>query len=206
MEEIMAAVIAGDADRVRDAANRSLADGISPTAIINDGLIAGMNYIGTRFKNNEVYVPEVLVAAMAMHAGLDILKPRLKEGDIQDKGTVLIGTVKGDLHDIGKNLVAMMIEGNGYKVIDLGIDVAPDKFIKAVDEHRPLVVGLSALLTTTMPAMQETVAKLKSHDSQIKVLVGGAPITQAFTDQIGADAYAPDAGSAVEEINQMLAG
>jgi 5-methyltetrahydrofolate--homocysteine methyltransferase len=183
-----------------------LADGISPTAIINDGLIAGMNNIGTRFKNNEVYVPEVLVAAMAMHAGLDILKPRLKDGEIQDKGTVLIGTVKGDLHDIGKNLVAMMVEGNGYKVIDLGIDVAPDKFIKAVDEYRPLVVGLSALLTTTMPAMEETVAKLKSHDSRIRVIVGGAPITREFTDQIGADAYAPDAGSAVEEINQMLAG
>jgi 5-methyltetrahydrofolate--homocysteine methyltransferase len=206
LEEIAAAVVAGDADKVRDASSRALADGISPAAIINGGLIAGMNDIGTRFKNNEVFVPEVLIAAMAMHAGMDKLKPLLKAGEIEDKGTILIGTVKGDLHDIGKNLVAMMVEGNGYKVIDLGIDVAPEQFIKAVDEYRPLVVGLSALLTTTMPAMQETVSKLKSHNSQIRVIVGGAPINQQYADDIGADAFAPDAGSAVEEINQLLAG
>jgi 5-methyltetrahydrofolate--homocysteine methyltransferase len=206
LDDIKAAVFAGDAGKVREASSGALADGISPATIINDGLIAGMNDIGVLFKNNEVYVPEVLIAAMAMHAGMDLLKPLLKAGEIEDRGTVLIGTVKGDLHDIGKNLVAMMVEGNGYRVIDLGIDVAPDRFIKAVDEHRPQAVGLSALLTTTMPAMEETVSKLKIHNSQIKVIVGGAPITQAYADHIGADAYAPDAGSAVEVINQLLAG
>ncbi len=207
LEEIATAVFEGDADKVKEASERALSDGAAPETVINEGLITGMNKIGYLFKNGEVYVPEVLIAARAMHAGMDVLKSSLQAGEeIGNKGIVLVGTVKGDLHDIGKNLVAMMIEGAGYKVVDLGIDVAPDKFIKAVEEYQPLAVGLSALLTTTMTAMQETVSRIKGNGGRVRVIVGGAPITQKFADAIGADAYAPDAASAADIINQILAG
>lgn len=158
--------------------------------------------VGVKFKNNEVYVPEVLISARAMHAGMDVVKPLLSEAEVRDKGTILAGTVKGDLHDIGKNLVHMMLEGAGYKVIDLGVDVSAEKFAQAVEEHKPQIVGLSALLTTTMINMKSTIERLKAYP--VKVMIGGAPVTQKFADEIGADAYAPDAATAVDKAEQLM--
>lgn len=205
LEEIKEALMAGNANKVKELTQKALDEGIEPNTIINDGLIAAMNVIGVKFKNNEVYVPEVLVAARAMHAGMDVVKPLLAGGAMEEKGTLVIGTVKGDLHDIGKNLVIMMMEGAGYKVIDLGIDVPVEKFVKAVEEHKPQLVGLSALLTSTMMQMKKTVEGLASYRDQIKIMVGGAPVTQKFADEIGADGYAPDAASAVDLAAQLLA-
>ncbi|KLU63256.1 methionine synthase [Peptococcaceae bacterium CEB3] len=202
LHEMAEAVINGNAKEVREFAEKALTEGLAPQTIINDGLIAGMNVVGVRFKNNEVYVPEVLIAARAMHAGMDVIKPLLTDSAVQDKGTVLIGTVKGDLHDIGKNLVRMMLEGAGYKVIDVGVDVSPEKFAQAVEEYKPQIVGLSALLTTTMTNMRTTIEALRSY--HVRVMIGGAPVTQKFADEIGADAYAPDAATAVEKANQLL--
>ncbi|KLU60694.1 methionine synthase [Peptococcaceae bacterium CEB3] len=203
LQEMAEAVINGNAGKVKEFAEKALTEGIAPQTIINEGLIAGMNVIGVRFKNNEVYVPEVLIAARAMHAGMDVVKPLLTDSEVRDKGTILIGTVKGDLHDIGKNLVRMMLEGAGYKVVDVGVDVSPEKFVEAVAEHKPQIVGLSALLTTTMTNMRTTIEALKS--SHVRVMIGGAPVTQKFADEIGADAYAADAATAVEKANQLLA-
>lgn len=203
LQEMAVAVISGNAKKVKEYAEKALAEGAAPQTIVNEGLIAGMNVVGVKFKNNEVYVPEVLIAARAMHAGMDVVKPLLSEAEVQDKGTVLVGTVKGDLHDIGKNLVCMMLEGAGYRVIDLGVDVAAEKFAQAVEEHKPQIVGLSALLTTTMVIMKSTIERLKAYP--VKVMIGGAPVTQKFADEIGADAYAPDAATAVEKANQLLA-
>lgn len=205
LEEIKEALMAGNANKVKELTQKALDEGIEPNTIINDGLIAAMNVIGVKFKNNEVYVPEVLVAARAMHAGMDVVKPLLAGGAMEEKGTLVIGTVKGDLHDIGKNLVIMMMEGAGYKVIDLGIDVPVEKFVQAVEEHKPQLVGLSALLTSTMMQMKKTVEGLASYRDQIKIMVGGAPVTQKFADEIGADGYAPDAASAVDLAAQLLA-
>ncbi|MGB9662284.1 MAG: corrinoid protein [Moorellaceae bacterium] len=204
LEEIKEALMAGNANKVREGVKKALEEGVSPTTIINDGLIAAMNIIGVKFKNNEVYVPEVLVAARAMHAGMEVVKPLLTGEALQEKGTMVIGTVKGDLHDIGKNLVIMMMEGAGFKVIDLGIDVPVEKFIQAVEEHQPQVVGISALLTSTMMQMKKTVEALRPYRDRIKVIVGGAPVTQKFADEIGADGYAPDAASAVDKVKELL--
>lgn len=201
-QEIAEAVISGNAEKVKESAESALAEGAAPQTIVNEGLIAGMNVVGVKFKNNEVYIPEVLIAARAMRAGMDVVKPLLSATEVQGKGTILIGTVKGDLHDIGKNLVRMMLEGAGYKVIDLGIDIAPDKFIQAVEEHKPQIVALSALLTTTMVNMRSTIELLKPYS--VKVMIGGAPVTQDFADEIGADAYASDAATAVEKANELL--
>ena len=201
-QEIAEGIISGNAKKVREYAEKALTEGATPQAIVNEGFIAGMSVVGIRFKNNEVYVPEVLIAARAMHAGMDVIKPLLSEADVEGKGTILVGTVKGDLHDIGKNLVCMMLEGAGYKVIDLGVNVEAEKFIQAIEEYKPQIVGLSALLTTTMPSMKDTIALLKSYP--VKVMIGGAPITQEFADEIGANAYAPDAASAVEKADQLL--
>lgn len=205
LEEIQEALMAGNANKVKELAQKALDEGIEPTTIINDGLIAAMNIIGVKFKNNEVYVPEVLVAARAMHAGMDVVKPLLAGGAMEDKGTLVIGTVKGDLHDIGKNLVIMMMEGAGYKVVDLGIDVPVEKFVQAVEEHQPQLVGLSALLTSTMMQMKKTVEGLTAYREKVKIMVGGAPVTQKFADEIGADGYAPDAASAVDLARALLA-
>lgn len=201
-QEIAEAIISGNAKKVKEYAEKALAEGATPQAIVNEGFIAGMSVVGIKFKNNEVYVPEVLIAARAMHAGMAVVKPLLSEADVQGKGTILVGTVKGDLHDIGKNLVCMMLEGAGYKVIDLGVNVEAEKFVQAIQEHKPQIMGLSALLTTTMPSMKNTIALLKAYP--VKVMIGGAPVTQEFADEIGADAYAPDAASAVEKADQLL--
>lgn len=201
--EMQEAVIKGNAAKVTECAEKAVAEGMGVREILNEGLIAGMNVVGVRFKANEIYVPEVLIAARAMHAGMKVVKPLIVAAKIKEKGIVLVGTVKGDLHDIGKNLVIMMLEGAGYKVIDLGIDVSTAKFVQAVEEHKPQVVGMSALLTTTMTNMRECVEALKPYN--VKVMIGGAPVTQKFAEEIGADAYAADAATAVEKANELLA-
>ncbi|NLY29897.1 MAG: cobalamin-binding protein [Firmicutes bacterium] len=207
LQELADALVAGNANKVKELTEKALADGMSAGQIIKEGLIPGMAVVGERFKKNEIYVPEVLIAARAMQAGLGIVKPLLTEAEAAERlGTVCIGTVKGDLHDIGKNLVAMMLEGAGFEVIDLGVDVAPEKFVEAVKEHNANYVALSALLTTTMVNMKETIQALTDaglRDS-VKVLVGGAPVTQAFADDIGADGYAPDSGTAVDVAKKLI--
>lgn len=190
----------GNAPRVRLLAEQALASGCSAIAILNEGLIASMAIVGERFKRNEVYVPEVMVAARAMNAGLDVIKPVLIATGAPSVGKLVIGTVKGDLHDIGKNLVKMMFEGAGYSVVDLGTDVTPEVFVAAVKEEKPDILGLSALLTTTMPSMRTTIEALENAGirQNVTVLVGGAPVTRQYASEIGADGYAPDATSAVE--------
>ncbi|NSW56653.1 MAG: corrinoid protein [Armatimonadetes bacterium] len=206
LQALADSVIAGKRDDVAKLTQAAVDEGVSPADIINDGLIAGMSVVGEKFKNNEFYVPEVLIAARAMHAGMDIIKPLLAESGVQPRGKVAIGTVKGDLHDIGKNLVAMMLEGGGYEVLDLEVDVPAEKFVDAVKSGGADVVALSALLTTTMPAMKDTIDALKEAGvrDQVKVVIGGAPVTQNYADEIGADGYAPDAASAVDKVRELL--
>ncbi|WP_026486715.1 corrinoid protein [Caldanaerobius polysaccharolyticus] len=200
LKEISEALQVGNAKRVKELVQKALDDGIPAGDILTKGLIDGMNIIGAKFKNNEVYVPEVLIAARAMHAGMDILKPVLTASGVKPFGKVVIGTVKGDLHDIGKNLVKMMMQGVGLEVIDLGVDVPAEKFVNAARENGADIVALSALLTTTMPAMRGVIAALKDAGirDKVKVMIGGAPVTQSYADEIGADGYAKDAASAAE--------
>ena len=207
LNEISEALQRGDAGKVEELVRLALAEKLSPKEILENGLIKGMNIIGVKFKNNEVYVPEVLIAARAMHAGMDVLKPKLVETGVKNIGKVVIGTVKGDLHDIGKNLVKMMLEGAGFEVIDLGVDVSADKFVSAVKEHHPDILGMSALLTTTMVNMVDVIKSLQLSDlrEKIKVMIGGAPITQNYAEQIGADGYSPDAASAAEDAKKFIA-
>ncbi len=206
LQALAEAVINGDRDEVARLAQGAVDEGVGPESIVNEGLIIGMNEVGRRFKANEFYVPEVLIAARAMHAGMDIVKPLLTESGVEPRGTVGIGTVQGDLHDIGKNLVAMMLEGGGYEVIDLEVDVPPDAFVSAVNEHSLDIVALSALLTTTMPSMKDTIDALAAAGVRdgVKVMVGGAPLTEAYAEEIGADGYAPDAASAVDLAGELL--
>ena len=191
----------GKAAEVKDLAQKGIDSGMKAKQILEEGLMPGMSIIGEKFKKNEVYVPEVLIAARAMNAGIDILKPHMSDSDATDRGTVVLGTVKGDLHDIGKNLVRIMMEGKGLKVVDLGIDVSPEKFVEAAKESSAEVIACSALLTTTMTEMENVVKAFEEaglRDS-VKILVGGAPVTQSFCDSIGADRYSPDAASAADE-------
>ncbi len=206
LQALAEAVISGNKDESERLTREAVDEGVGVENIINDGLIAGMSVVGVKFKANEFYVPEVLIAARAMHAGMDIIKPLLTESGIKPRGTVAIGTVKGDLHDIGKNLVAMMLEGGGYEVIDLEVDVSPERFVEVVNEDGPDAIGLSALLTTTMPSMKDTIDALEEAGvrDKVKVMIGGAPVTQNYADEIGADGYAPDAASAVDMIAQLL--
>ncbi len=199
------ALIKGQAPKVKELVQAAIQENVKPAEILTKGLIAGMSVVGERFKKNEIYVPEVLIAARAMHAGMDVLKPLLTESGVQPKGVFAIGTVKGDLHDIGKNLVMMMVEGAGYKVLDLGVDVTPEKFVQSVKDGAE-VIGMSALLTTTMPSMKITIDAIKAAGmrDKVKIMVGGAPLTQAYADEIGADGYAPDAASAVDVANKLL--
>jgi 5-methyltetrahydrofolate--homocysteine methyltransferase len=204
-QAIAEALIKGQAPAVKELVQAAVDEGVSPGEILNNGLIAGMSVIGERFKKNEVYVPEVLIAARAMHAGMDVIKPLLAESGIESKGKFAVGTVKGDLHDIGKNLVMMMMEGAGYEVQDLGVDVAPEGFVDAVRDGAQ-IIGLSALLTTTMPAMKNTIEAVTAAGirDDVKIMVGGAPLTQAFADEIGADGYSPDAASAVDTAKILM--
>lgn len=190
----------GRAPKVKAAVTKALEEGIPASEILEDGLLAGMDIIGQKFKNNEVFVPEVLVAARAMNRGVEILRPYLVEDGVETKGTVILGTVKGDMHDIGKNLVRMMMEGKGLEVIDIGVDVPTESFLDAAREHDAKLICCSALLTTTMGEMKNVVDAVKASEmnGKVKIMIGGAPITQTFCEQIGADCYTPDAASAAE--------
>ncbi len=199
-------VLKGDQPQVEQVTRQLLEAGEDPLQIINEGLIAGITEVGVRFKEGELFVPEMMRSAKAMKAGIEILKPAIAGSDIPSAGKVVMGTVKGDLHDIGKNLVIMMLESSGFAVVDLGIDVPVEKFIAAVQEHRPQIVGMSALLTTTMPVMKQVIDALSRENlrENVKVLVGGAPVSAEFAREIGADGYAPDAASAAELCKQMV--
>jgi 5-methyltetrahydrofolate--homocysteine methyltransferase len=183
----------------------ALVQGISPAVILSDALVAGMDVVGEKFRRDELFMPEVLIAAKAMQAAMAVLRPRLIETGVETAGTIVIGTIQGDLHDIGKNLVGMFFEGAGYQVIDLGVDVAPGRFVEAVRTHKPDIVGLSALLTTTMSRMREVIESLVEAGlrGRVKVMVGGAPVTEKFARDIGADGYSPDAASAVEKARTL---
>jgi len=200
MKEISLQLQAGKAKIVKTLVQQALDEGHSAQEILNDGLLAGMDVIGEKFKNNEIFVPEVLVAARAMNKGVEILKPLLAEDGAKAAGRVCIGTVQGDLHDIGKNLVRMMMEGKGLEVIDLGTDVSPEAYVKAAIENDCQIICCSALLTTTMGVMADVVKAVEAAGirDKVKIMVGGAPVTDAFCAQIGADAYTPDAASAAE--------
>lgn len=200
-------VIAGDFAGVKALTQKMIDDQVDPISIINDGLMPGMNVVGVRFKAGDMFVPEVMMSAKAMAAGIELVKPLIAESNMPTAGKVLVGTVKGDLHDIGKKLVNMMLESAGFQIIDLGVDIAPAKFVEAVKEHKPDVVGMSALLTTTMLSMKDTIDALKEEGlrDRVKVIIGGAPVTQSFAEQIGADGYAPDAAAATDLCKQLTA-
>jgi len=197
------AIIGGKRDDAVKLTQEAVGEGLAPDKILEEGLTAGMNVVGTKFKNNEFYVPEVLIAARAMNSSMEILEPLLAETGAKPTGVVVLGTVKGDLHDIGKNLVGMMLKGAGFKVVDAGIDVAPEVFVEKVKESSADVVALSALLTTTMPQMQNVIDALKQSGVAVKTMIGGAPVTQEYADEIGADGYAPDAASAVDKAREI---
>jgi len=187
-----------DQDGADELTARAIEEGIGPNDVLQKGLVVGMNTIGKKFSENKVFVPDVLMAAKAMQAAMAHLRPFFESGEATHRGTFICGTVQGDLHDIGKNLVCMVVEGGGWKVVDLGVDVSPEKFLEAVKENPGASVGLSALLTTTMVNMEKIVTTLKENDANTKVIVGGAPLTQEFADKIGADSYSPDPQGAVE--------
>ena len=207
LEKIAERLIVGKIDEVKELSQQALDQGTSPRDIIDKGLLAGMDVVGKRFKAGDMFIPEVLLCARCMHGAMDILKPLLSEADSAGIGIYVIGTVEGDLHDIGKNLVSMMLQGAGFEVIDLGTNIKPQQFVDAVREHKPTILGLSALLTTTMPKMAETINALKEAGirDQVKVMAGGAPVTQAFVDEIGADAYGANAASATEKAKELMA-
>ena len=204
LEVLKNAVIRGDQNTAMEVTTKALEEGMAPEEVLRGGLIAGMDVVGRAFKKNEVYVPEVLIAARAMKMAMEILEPKLVEAGVEPIGTIVVGTVKGDLHDIGKNLVCMMLKGAGFNVIDLGTDVSPEKFIEAVKENGANTVGLSALLTTTMPMMDKTVAALRDAGVEAKVMIGGAPVTQEYADKIGAQGYAADAATAVDVVKELV--
>jgi 5-methyltetrahydrofolate--homocysteine methyltransferase len=200
-------ILEGDMSAVSENVISLLSAGVEPKTILDEGLIAAMGKVGELFENGDFFVPEMLVAARAMKAGLEILKPKLVEAEVESKGRVVIGTVKGDLHDIGKNLVSVMLEGAGFDIVDLGVDITADQFVEAVKAGGVDVLAMSALLTTTMPGMQTTIAALEAQGlrDQVKVIIGGAPVTQKYADEIGADGFAADAGLAVTLTKSLLA-
>jgi 5-methyltetrahydrofolate--homocysteine methyltransferase len=204
LKSLSEAIIKGDHGSAVTITKAALAEGMSPKVILNEGLIAGMNVVGSRFKNNEIYIPEVLIAARAMKMAMEVLAPKLAEAGVKPIARVMIGTVQGDLHDIGKNLVVMMLKGAGFEVIDLGVDVSTEKFVEQARSTGVRIVGMSALLTTTMPAMEKVVKALKDAGCNVKTMIGGAPVTQAYADKIGADGYAADAATAVDVAKALL--
>ncbi|MFH1371829.1 MAG: corrinoid protein [Planctomycetota bacterium] len=205
LKALAEAVIAGDPNTAVAITKQAIEEGTLAENILKEGLIAGMEVIGVRFKNNEVYVPEVLMAARAMKMAMQVLEPELVKAGVKPVGKFVIGTVQGDLHDIGKNLVAMMMKGAGFDVIDLGVDVTSEKFIERAKETGAQLVGMSTLLTTTMPGMGKTLKAIRDAGLKAKVMVGGAPVTQNYADKIGADGYAPDAASAVDVAKRLIA-
>ena len=206
LEEIQKDLYSGKLDGVKKGVKKALEEGLSAQEVLEKGLLAGMDKVGKDFKAGDLFIPEVLICAKAMHAGLDILKPLLVGLGTALLGKIVIGTVAGDLHDIGKNLVRMMLEGAGFEIIDLGVSVSPEKFVEAVKANGAKLMGMSALLTTTMPSMKLTIEGLKKAGirENVKILVGGAPVTASFAESIGADAYAPDAASAVDVARELI--
>lgn len=204
-EKLYQAILEGQRDVAKEKVEQGLAEGMAPGEVL-DVMVNAMGEVGRLFEEGEYFVPEMLIAARAMKTGLEILKPRLVDADIQPAGTIIAGTVKGDLHDIGKNLVCMMLEGAGFQVVDLGSNVSPQAFVDAVKEYQPDFMAMSALLTTTMLNMQSTIDALKEAGvrDQVKVLIGGAPITDAYKEKIGADGYAPDASRAVKLVKSLI--
>jgi 5-methyltetrahydrofolate--homocysteine methyltransferase len=208
LDDLRNSVIKGELNATQDQVNQALAENIPPEEILTEGLISAMTEVGRMFENGEFYIPEMLISARAMKGGLAILRPKLAAANIKAIGKVVIGTVQGDLHDIGKNLVGMMLEGAGFEVIDLGVDVSPEKYIAAVNEHNPDLIGCSALLTTTMPRMKDILLALQAaglRDS-VKVMIGGAPVTEQYAKDIGADIFAQDAASAAQYARQLMQG
>jgi 5-methyltetrahydrofolate--homocysteine methyltransferase len=206
LESVSNCVVTGNIGAIAGEVQSLIDAGVDPASIINDGLIAGMNIVGPKFKAGEMFVPEVLMAAKAMGAGVDLVKPLLGADDMPSLGKVVLGTVKGDLHDIGKNLVGMMLESTGFEVVNVGIDVAPEKFLEAAKESGAKIVAMSALLTTTMLSMKETVDLFKENGlTDVKLIVGGAPVSKEFSDEIGADGFAPDAATACDLCKELLA-
>lgn len=206
LKDISQCVVDGDMDAIKGLVQQLVDAGVAPVSIINDGLVEGMNIVAPLFKSGEMFVPEVMESADTMNLGLEIVKPLIAAGDIVSKGKLVIGTVNGDLHDIGKNLLVLMMESRGYTVVDLGADVKEEEFSAAVKEHKPDIVGMSALLTTTMMKMDSTIKQLKKDGltKGIKIIVGGAPISQEFADDIGADGYSEDASTAVELCDSLM--
>jgi len=206
LKQIVEVLYQGDDESVSSLTQSALDEGIEPGEVLKNGLLAGMDRVGVDFRAGDLFVPEVLISARAMHAGMDILRPLLSESDLVSSGKIVIGTVQGDMHDIGKNLVGMMLEGGGFEVIDVGIDLSPDKFVEVVKAERPNIVGMSALLTTTMQNMRHTIDALENAGlrEEVSVIIGGAPVTKEYADEIGADGYAPDAGSAVELARSLI--
>ena len=205
LKALAEAVIRGDQTTAVNVTKTALQEKMAPKKILDEGLIAGMDVVGARFKSNEIYIPEVLIAARAMKMAMEVLEPELAKAGVKPLGKIMIGTVQGDLHDIGKNLVAMMMKGAGFEVIDLGVDVSPDKFAAEAKAKGANLIGMSALLTTTMPGMEKTIKALKQAGVTAKVMVGGAPVTQSFADRIGANGFAPDAASAVDTAKRLVA-
>jgi 5-methyltetrahydrofolate--homocysteine methyltransferase len=205
-EELRESVIDGDVEGVATLTQQAIDAGVDPVEIITSGLNGGMAVVGARFKSGEMFVPEVLLCARAMAAGMDLVKPLILASDMPSAGSVLLGTVKGDLHDIGKNLVGMMLESGGFTVINAGIDVEPEAFVQGIRDHKPDVVGLSAMLTTTMLAMKATIDLIKQEGlrDEVKVIIGGAPVSQDFADEIGADGFSPDGGSAIALCKSLI--
>jgi len=206
IDDIRNALVAGNAPLVNELTRKALDEGTEAIVILNDGLVAGMDIVAAKWKSGEYYIPNVLIAARAMKQGMQIIKPKLVEGEYKAKAVAVAGTVKGDLHDIGKNLVVMMMEGAGFEVIDLGTDVPAAKFINTAREKKADLILMSALLTTTMMSMKDVIQTLKTSDlaGKVRTMVGGAPITEKFAQEIGADGYAPDGSSAVEKAKKLL--
>ena len=207
LEDIQNCVLDGELDEFKDLVQKAVDEGIDPAAIINDGLIGGMNIVAPLFKSGEMFVPEVMESADTMNEGMQVVKPLITDADMPTKGKVIIGTVNGDLHDIGKNLVVLMMESRGYTVIDMGVDVKEEQFVEAIKEHKPDIVGMSSLLTTTMMKIDDTIKMINESGlrDQVKIIIGGAPISQEFADDIGADGYSEDASTAVELCDRMMA-
>ncbi len=205
LQALADAVIKGDQNAAVEITKAALSEGAAAKSVLDEGLIAGMDVIGARFKKNEVYIPEVLIAARAMKMAMEILEPELAKAGVKPVGRFLIGTVQGDLHDIGKNLVAMMLKGAGFEVIDLGVDIGPEKFVEQAKASEAQLIGMSALLTTTMPSMEKIITALKEAGISAKIMIGGAPVTQGYADRIGAHGYAPDAASAVDTAKGLVA-
>jgi 5-methyltetrahydrofolate--homocysteine methyltransferase len=207
LKSLFDAILDGDVETARSNVQKALDAQLNPTNILNDGMIAAMREVGSRFEAGEYFVPEMLISARAMQSGMALLKPHLQQTDVKSSGKVVIGTVKGDLHDIGKNLVTLMLEGAGFEVKDLGVDVPVEKFVRAAQEEKPDIVAMSALLTTTMQMMRQTVEALVEAGlrDKIKIIVGGAPVTEAFASEIGADGFSQDASRAVSVAKSLVA-